>query len=89
MTDERKAAIKERIVEWALSQGTSFVIALMLLGAIGWGGRYALTEAIPQHIAAIQKLFIELETRHRAEREDRDEKWRDLVRELSSRRTEN
>lgn len=89
MTDERKAAIKERAADWLLQQGVSTVLLVAILVSIGYGFRYAMTTAIPQHIETLRGMVRDVEASHREERETRDKKFledherdRQLIREF-------
>lgn len=97
MTDETKATIKERAAEWVFQQGVSTVLLVAILAALGWIARYGLVTAIPNHIAALRQIVIDVESSHREERELRDKKFleqhekeREFLREvINSRKVEN
>ncbi len=70
-TNEDTSTIKEIAAQWVLGQPFTNVLLLMILAAVGWGGYYALTVAVPAHLKLIQTGYEKMEDSHRGEREDR------------------
>lgn len=58
---------KIRAANWLFSQGTSTVLLCAILGVNVWGGYYAMTTAIPQHINAIQAGYDRMDAKHTAD----------------------
>lgn len=60
--------IPGKITEWATSQSFNNILLCAILMAIGWGGWYAITTAIPAHLRMIQTGYETIIEEHRAER---------------------
>jgi len=71
MAEERadKTAI-DRVATWLTGQSFNNVLLLLILVAIGWGGKYAGTVAIPTHLKQIQDGYETIDSRHREERSE-------------------
>jgi len=70
--------VTDHVAGWLAGQSFNNVMLCLILCAIGWGGWYALTTAIPQHLRAIQSGYETIDQRHREERTritDTYDKW--------------
>lgn len=70
MTDESKQNLTSQVVSWAAGQPFNNVLLLAILGAIMWGGWFAMTTAIPSHLRQIQEGYESLTDAHREERKE-------------------
>jgi hypothetical protein len=57
-------------IKWLSGQTFNNVMLACILIAIGWGTRYAITEAIPAHLKTIQTGYESIDKAHREERKD-------------------
>ena len=60
-----RSSVKVLIVKWIAKQGVTTVLLIAILGAILYGGYYAMTTAIPQHLDRIQAGYREVSIEHR------------------------
>lgn len=70
MTDESKQNLISQVVSWAAGQPFNNVLLLAILGAIMWGGWFAMTTALPSHLKQIQTGYEALTNAHREERKE-------------------
>lgn len=70
MPDESKPNLSSQVVAWAAGQPFNNVLLLAILGAIMWGGWFAMTTAIPSHLKQIQQGYESLTNAHREERKE-------------------
>lgn len=70
MPDESKSNLTSQVVAWAAGQPFNNVLLLAILGAIMWGGWFAMTTAIPSHLKQIQQGYESLTEAHREERKE-------------------
>lgn len=86
MPDEAKPPVRERLIEWALSQGVSTVLLFLIVAGIWLGVPYIVNTVVPAHLASIKAGYVDvveenrkaiesIERSHREEREDRDKRF--------------
>jgi hypothetical protein len=56
-TDDTPKSWKVAGVQWLLHQGPSVVLLFLIVGMMGYGGHYAVNNAIPKHIEQIQRGY--------------------------------
>jgi hypothetical protein len=71
-----------QVIQWAAGQPFNNVLLLLILFAIAWSARFAVTVAIPIHLKQIQEGYESLQKSHREERESAlktYDKWVDRI----------
>lgn len=79
---EKATTIAGQITDWATSQSFNNILLCAILMAIGWGGWYTVTTAIPAHLRMIQMGYETIIEEHRQERGrtiDAYDKWIDRI----------
>lgn len=69
MSEEPSKGTTDKILSWVAGQPFNNVLSLILVCAVIYGGWYALTTAIPEHLKQIQSGYERLNDVHSAERE--------------------
>lgn len=87
MTDEKKD-IKTSVVEWATGQPFNNVLLCAILFAVGWGGYYSMTVAVPKHLEQIQKGYESINQSNVDERKRTIETYDKWVDRLTAKRAE-
>lgn len=65
---------KDALFYWLLRQGFVAFMFFIVIGMIGWVGRYAVTEGIPSVVNQIKQGYADMEKSHREEREKSEAK---------------
>lgn len=88
MPENEQKSWKDKLVNWAIGQPLTNQLLVAILLAIGFGGRWAATVAIPAHLKQIQDgyrdLATEMQDRHQTERAEAIrtyDRWIEWIRE--------
>lgn len=56
--------ITEKLLSWAANQGPATMLLFLLAAMVAWGGYYAITTAIPQHLSEIKAGYRDVASQH-------------------------
>jgi len=68
------ATWKEAVLYWVMRQGILAFLIFILIGMVGWVGKYSLETGVPAMIRQVNLQFENQERSHRAERAESEAK---------------